>query len=174
MRKSCELGANARFRTRMAGNGAFELLMGAPPKVSSPNLQRSLGPGIHPCSIRRLSGLTGSAPATAKRAISRGPHYALFGVSPAGPGARPHSAPEPPRVSAIRSFAIRRAAWRCLWLSKVRDVQLRDGPWRTGASHKQPQPRVEIVGLDVNPSSPYRPRRRLQSPEHGAAHRRDP
>jgi hypothetical protein len=29
--------------------------------------------------------------------------------------------------------------WRCLSLSEVRDVQLRDGPWRAGASHDRPQ-----------------------------------
>jgi hypothetical protein len=51
--------------------------------------------------------------------------------------------------------------WRCLWLSKVTDIQLRDGPWFVGSSHTQPQGCVEIVDLDVNPSSPYHPRRRL-------------
>jgi hypothetical protein len=50
--------------------------------------------------------------------------------------------------------------WRCLWLSKVRNAQLRDGPWHAGSSHTQPQPCVETVDLDVNPLSPYRPRRR--------------
>jgi hypothetical protein len=51
--------------------------------------------------------------------------------------------------------------WRCLDLAKVSDVQLRDGPWHAGDSHRQPQSCVEIVDLDVNPSSPYHPRRRL-------------
>ncbi len=51
--------------------------------------------------------------------------------------------------------------WRCLWLSKVSDVQLRAGPWHAGASHTQPQGCVETVDLDVNPSSPYNPKRRL-------------
>ena len=27
-------------------------------------------------------------------------------------------------------------AWKCLFLTKVRDVHLRDGPWRTGDSHR--------------------------------------
>ncbi len=49
--------------------------------------------------------------------------------------------------------------WRCLWLAKVSAVRLRDGPWRTGSSHTQPQGCVEIVDLDVNPDSPYRPKR---------------
>jgi hypothetical protein len=49
--------------------------------------------------------------------------------------------------------------WRCLFLSKVSDVELRDGPWRVGSNHTQPQGCVEVVDLDVNPSSPYRPKR---------------
>jgi len=52
--------------------------------------------------------------------------------------------------------------WRCLWLSKVRDVELRDGPWFAGASHSQPQGCVEVVDLDVNPASPYKPKRRAR------------
>ena len=51
--------------------------------------------------------------------------------------------------------------WRCLWLSKVSTVELRDGPWYAGSSHNQPQGCVEIVDLDVNPTSPYKPKRRL-------------
>ena len=51
--------------------------------------------------------------------------------------------------------------WRCLWLSKVTDVGLQDGPWHAGSSHIQPQGCVEIVDLDVNSSSPYNPKRRL-------------
>ena len=51
--------------------------------------------------------------------------------------------------------------WRCLSLSKVRNVRLRDGRWHAGLRHTRPQPCVEDVDLDVNPSSPYRPRRRL-------------
>jgi len=51
--------------------------------------------------------------------------------------------------------------WRCLWLSKVSTVELRDGPWYAGSSHSQPQGCVEIVDLDVNPTSPYKPKRRL-------------
>jgi hypothetical protein len=51
--------------------------------------------------------------------------------------------------------------WRCLWLSKATNVQLRGGPWHAGASHMRPQGCVEIVDLDVNPSSPYNPKRRI-------------
>jgi len=50
--------------------------------------------------------------------------------------------------------------WRCLWLSKVSGAEVRDGAWRAGESHTQPQGCVEDVDLDVNPSSPYSPRRR--------------
>jgi hypothetical protein len=52
--------------------------------------------------------------------------------------------------------------WRCLFLSRVSNAHLRNGPWRVGASHTQPQGCVEIVDLDVNPSSPYRPKRKVQ------------
>ena len=52
--------------------------------------------------------------------------------------------------------------WRCLFLSKVRNIRLRDGPWHAGDSHNQPQDCVEIVDVDVNPASPYKPRRRLK------------
>jgi hypothetical protein len=51
--------------------------------------------------------------------------------------------------------------WKCLRLSKVTDVELRDGPWRAGSSHRQAQTCVESVDLDVNPASPYAPRRRI-------------
>jgi hypothetical protein len=46
--------------------------------------------------------------------------------------------------------------WRCLWLSKVSDVELRDGPWFAGSSHTQPQSCVETVDLDVNAMGGYR------------------
>ena len=51
--------------------------------------------------------------------------------------------------------------WRCLFLSEVSDVQLREGPWTSGSSHTQPSTCVEDVDLDVNPDSPYRPKRRI-------------
>jgi hypothetical protein len=53
-----------------------------------------------------------------------------------------------------------RGQWKCLHLSKVSDAKLRDGPWHAGPSHKRAQSCVEIVDLDVNPESPYNPRRR--------------
>lgn len=60
-----------------------------------------------------------------------------------------------------QSGLTRGGEWRCLWLNKVSNVQLRDGPWHAGNGHSQPQGCVELVDLDVNPSSPYNPTRRL-------------
>jgi uncharacterized protein (DUF4415 family) len=51
--------------------------------------------------------------------------------------------------------------WKCLRLSKVSNVQLRDGPWYAGSSHTRSQACVQVVDLDVNPRSPYRPKRRV-------------
>jgi hypothetical protein len=50
--------------------------------------------------------------------------------------------------------------WRCLLLSEVSIGELRDGRWHSGSGHRQPQSCVDIVDLDVNPESPYEPRRR--------------
>jgi hypothetical protein len=55
----------------------------------------------------------------------------------------------------------REGEWRCLWLSKVDKVELRDGLWYSGGRHDRPQGCVEVVDLDVNPLSPYSPKRRL-------------
>jgi len=51
--------------------------------------------------------------------------------------------------------------WRCLTLAKVSDAHLREGPWIAGDSHREAQVCVEDVDLDVNPESPYRPKRTL-------------
>lgn len=51
--------------------------------------------------------------------------------------------------------------WKCLRLAKARAVRLRDGPLYKGSSHQRAQSCVEVVDLDINPQSPYRPRRRL-------------
>jgi DNA-binding transcriptional regulator YiaG len=53
-------------------------------------------------------------------------------------------------------------AWKCLFLEKVRDVQLREGPLYAGDSHTLRQGCVKVVDLDVNPESPYNPKRRLR------------
>lgn len=60
-----------------------------------------------------------------------------------------------------RSGLPRTGQWRCLWLHKVSNVQLRDGPCHTGNAHTQPQGCVQIVDLDVNPDSPYNPLRNI-------------
>jgi len=52
--------------------------------------------------------------------------------------------------------------WRCFSLSKVTDVELREGPWLTGnGTHSASQPCVKDVDFDVNPDSPYSPKHRL-------------
>jgi hypothetical protein len=53
--------------------------------------------------------------------------------------------------------------WKCLQLAKVTNVTLHDGPWRAGSKHQRRQSCVEIVDLDVNPDSPYRPKRRIDT-----------
>jgi len=55
-------------------------------------------------------------------------------------------------------------SWKCLRLAKTSDVQLRDGLWFAGDSHQRAQVCVEDVDLDVNPASPYNPRRSSRSP----------
>ena len=52
----------------------------------------------------------------------------------------------------------RGGGWKCLRLSEISEVRLREGPWHTGSSHRRRQPCVQAVDLDVNPSSPYTPR----------------
>ncbi len=53
--------------------------------------------------------------------------------------------------------------WKCLRLSRVDEARLRDGDWRAGSSHTRLQQCVRDVDLDVNPASPYSPKRRLPS-----------
>ena len=53
--------------------------------------------------------------------------------------------------------------WRCLSLSRVSDAQLRDGPWLAGDSHTRRQVCVGDVDFDINPQSPYAPKRRLRA-----------
>jgi hypothetical protein len=58
-----------------------------------------------------------------------------------------------------RSGLPRGGQWKCLRLAKASDARLRNGPWFDGDSHQRAQVCVEIVDLDVNPASPYNPRR---------------
>jgi hypothetical protein len=46
-------------------------------------------------------------------------------------------------------------------LAAVIDAEIIDGPWRSGKRHSQSQSCVKDVDLDVNPNSPYGPKRRL-------------
>jgi predicted nucleic acid-binding protein len=50
--------------------------------------------------------------------------------------------------------------WGCLRLSQVKDIKLRDGPWRGGNYHRTTQRCVDQVYLDVNESVPNQPGRR--------------
>jgi hypothetical protein len=63
-------------------------------------------------------------------------------------------------AGASRSGLPATGEWRCLVLAEVTDVELRDGPWFAGSRHTSAQRCVEVVDLDVNPASPYRPKRR--------------
>jgi uncharacterized protein len=50
--------------------------------------------------------------------------------------------------------------WRCLQLSEVRDVKLREGRWYSGTGHSATQRCVEDVYIDVNTAVPNQPGRR--------------
>jgi hypothetical protein len=62
--------------------------------------------------------------------------------------------------------------WRCLWLAEISEAELCDGPWIAGSRHTQPQGCVEVVDLDVNPDSPYQPRRTLKPPKRASKRRK--
>lgn len=62
--------------------------------------------------------------------------------------------------------------WRCLSLARVSKAELCDGPWIEGASHTQPQGCVEVVDLDVNPDSPYQPRRSVEPSKRSGKRRK--
>jgi hypothetical protein len=51
--------------------------------------------------------------------------------------------------------------WRCMFLDEVRDARLIEGAWARGGTHKTEQSCVKDVDLDVNPLSPFNPRRLL-------------
>jgi len=53
--------------------------------------------------------------------------------------------------------------WKCLILSEVANATLVDAPWHEApGQHSGPQSCVKEVDLDVNPASPYAPKRRLR------------
>lgn len=55
-----------------------------------------------------------------------------------------------------------RGQWKCLFVADVTSAEMIDGPWRSGGRHSQSQSCVKDVDLDVNPDSPYDPKRRLR------------
>jgi hypothetical protein len=57
--------------------------------------------------------------------------------------------------------------WKCLRVAEMRDVELRRGKWYSGTQHRERQTCVEVVDLDVNPRSPYRPRRSIPKRSKG-------
>jgi len=50
--------------------------------------------------------------------------------------------------------------WRCLQLSGVKDVKIRDGRWFSDSRHRTTQKCVDIVYVDVNTAVPNQPGRR--------------
>lgn len=53
-----------------------------------------------------------------------------------------------------------RGEWRCLKLSDVLDIKLREGPWHSGSYHHSTQRCVDSVHIDVNTDVPNQPGRR--------------
>ena len=59
--------------------------------------------------------------------------------------------------------------WKCLRLSEMTNVELRLGKWFTGSRHSKRQACVKDVDIDVNPASPYKPKRSLKAIERKLA-----
>jgi len=55
--------------------------------------------------------------------------------------------------------------WKCLRISEMTNVELRRGKWLTGSRHSRRQMCVKDVDIDVNPASPYKPKRSLKAIE---------
>ena len=51
--------------------------------------------------------------------------------------------------------------WKCLDIAKMSHVELHAGPWYAGERHSEAQHCVDDVDIDMNPDSPYAPKRRL-------------
>lgn len=51
--------------------------------------------------------------------------------------------------------------WRCMFLDDIEAPTLRDGWEQIDAAHQSGQTCVKDVDLDINPRSPFRPRRKL-------------
>lgn len=61
--------------------------------------------------------------------------------------------------------------WKCFDVADISEVELRQGRWHSGGSHRQPQHCVADVDLDVNPDSPYDPKRPI-TPQRGEIRRK--
>jgi len=46
--------------------------------------------------------------------------------------------------------------WRCFQIAEMHSIEMRDGKWHTGGSHRSKSPCVDDVDLDVNPNAPQR------------------
>jgi hypothetical protein len=64
--------------------------------------------------------------------------------------------------------------WKCLELAKMSHVELQDGPWRSGSRHSEAQHCVDDVDIDMNPDSPYGPRRSVVTSIGASRPRRRP
>jgi hypothetical protein len=51
--------------------------------------------------------------------------------------------------------------WKCLDSATMSHVELSSGPWHTGRQHGEAQHCVDEVDIDINPDSPYAPKRQL-------------
>ncbi|WP_257164600.1 hypothetical protein [Bradyrhizobium sp. SRS-191] len=49
--------------------------------------------------------------------------------------------------------------WKCFDVAGMSELELREGRWHSGPRHSQSQSCVAQVDLDVNPDSPYGPKR---------------
>ena len=63
---------------------------------------------------------------------------------------------------------LRTPDWKCFFVSEMRALELSEGPGQAGDFHRTAQTCVKVVDLDVNPSSPYNPKRKLQVSSRGA------
>jgi hypothetical protein len=61
--------------------------------------------------------------------------------------------------------------WKCFDIADMSEVELREGRWYSGRSHRKPQYCVAEVELDVNPDSPYDPKR-VTTPPSGKPRRK--
>ncbi|WP_315800359.1 hypothetical protein [Bradyrhizobium sp. SZCCHNS3002] len=61
---------------------------------------------------------------------------------------------------------------KCFDVTGMSEVELRQGRWHSGRSHRRPQYCVAEVELDVNPDSPYEPKRPIATAQRGKLRRK--